>query len=158
MIKNLAEVIESWIREVVAEVTVDVKLLEDKLKEMESLHERDANRIANLEREILLLKGNPVQLESNDDQPLAHIPTDEVIGALENSISELADRVDEFSVETEDLRNEISDHEYRIDTLESDTIEKDDALILIRDEIEVRMPKMVKDELDITDFRVSIVR
>ena len=62
------------------------------------------------------------------------------------------------SAETEDLKNEICDHEYRIDTLESDTIEKDDALILIRDEIEVRMPKMVKDELDITDFRVSIVR
>lgn len=140
MIKNLAETIESWIREVVAEVTVDVKSLESKLEDHIALHERDMNRLASMERAIATINSK--------------LPNDQQI----ESDSDLVDRVERLIGTVEDLKNDYYDLEYRVDTLERDSIDEGYIDHRLNDVIETKLPKAVKDELDITDFKVSIVR
>lgn len=140
MIKNLAETIESWIREVVAEVTVDVKTLENKLEDYIALHERDMNRLASMERAIATINSK--------------LPNDQQI----ESDSDLVDRVERLIGTVEDLKNDYYDLEYRVDTLERDSIDEGYIDHRLNDVIETKLPKAVKDELDITDFKVSIVR
>lgn len=154
MIKNLAETIESWIREVVAEVTVDVKSLESKLEDHIALHERDMNRLASMERAIATINSklpNDLQIDTN-------APSNEVMGELKDSISELVDRVDALEEQTKDLKYDSDDHDWRLDTLERDSIDEGYIDHRLNDLIETKLPKAVKDELDITDFKVSIVR
>ena len=159
MIKNLAEVIESWIREIILECSQDVHI-QAKLTDMAVLHERDANRIASLEREILLLKGNPVELESNDDLTVV-----ERLDAIESKIDDLDSCIEDANSTAENAYSECSDLEYRIDELEQlnhDQIDPDDiertVLSAIQDDLDERVVSAVRTEIDAVDFKVTIER
>lgn len=159
MIKNLAEVIESWIREIILECSQDVHI-QAKLTDMAVLHERDANRIASLEREILLLKGNPVELESNDDLTVV-----ERLEGIESRLDDLDSGIDDANSTAENAYSECSDLEYRIDELEQlnhDQIDPDDiertVLSAIQDDLDERVVSAVRSELDAVDFKVTIER
>ncbi len=159
MIKNLAEVIESWIREIILECSNDVHF-EAKLRDMAVLHERDANRIASLEREILLLKGNPVELESNDDLTVV-----ERLEGIESRLDDLDSGIDDANSTAENAYSECSDLECRIDELEQlhqDEIDPEDiertVLRAVQDDINEQVISAVRSELDAVDFRVTIER
>lgn len=160
MIKNLAEVIESWIREIILECSNDVHL-EAKLTDMAVLHERDANRIASLEREILLLKGNPVELESNDDLPVV-----ERLNAIESRLDDLDVGIEDANSTAENAHSECSDLEYRIDELEQlnhDQIDSDDIEQAILGATHSALwqdwvIQAVRTEIDAVDFKVTIER
>lgn len=159
MIKNLAEVIESWIREIILECSNDVHL-QAKLTDMAVLHERDANRIASLEREILLLKGNPVELESNDDPTVI-----ERLEGIESRLDDLDSCIEDANSTAESAYSECSDLEDRIDELENlhhDQIDADDiertVISSIQDDLDERVVSAVRSELDAVDFKVTIER
>jgi len=159
MIKNLAEVIESWIREIILECSNDVHF-EAKLRDMAVLHERDANRIASLEREILLLKGNPVELESNDDLTVV-----ERLEGIESRLDDLDSGIEDANSTAENAYSECSDLECRIDELEQlhqDEIDPEDiertVLRAVQDDINEQVISAVRSELDAVDFRVTIER
>lgn len=159
MIKNLAEVIESWIREIILECSNDVHF-EAKLRDMAVLHERDANRIASLEREILLLKGNPVELESNDDLTVV-----ERLEGIESRLDDLDCGIEDANSTAENAESACSDLGYRVDELEQlhqDEIDPEDiertVLRAVQDDINEQVISAVRSELDAVDFRVTIER
>ena len=159
MIKNLAEVIESWIREIILECSNDVHL-QAKLTDMAVLHERDANRIASLEREILLLKGNPVELESNDDLTVV-----ERLEVIESRLDDLDGCIADTNSTAENAESECSDLGYRVDELEQlhqDEIDPEDiertVLRAVQDDIHEHVISAVRSELDAVDFKVTIER
>lgn len=160
MIKNLAEVIESWIREIILECSNDVHF-EAKLRDMAVLHERDANRIASLEREILLLKGNPVELESNDDFTVV-----ERLEGIESRLDDLDSCIEDANSTAENAYSECSDLECRIDELENsnhDQIDSDDIEQAIFSATHSALwqdwvVQAVRTEIDAVDFKVTIER
>ena len=77
--KTLIEAVEKWIDDKITDniavdradrmshsATVDVQDLNAKLNEMEKIHIRDANRIAELERRVLELRGSMTDPETLD--------------------------------------------------------------------------------------------
>ena len=159
MIKNLAEIIESWIREIILECSQDVHI-QAKLTDMAVLHERDANRIASLEREILLLKGNPVELESNDDLTVI-----ERLEGIESRLDDLDSCIEDANSTAENAESQCNDLEYRIDEVEQlhqDHVDPEEmertVLRTVQDEISEHVISAVRSELDAVDFRVTIER
>jgi chromosome segregation ATPase len=127
---------------------------------MAVLHERDANRIASLEREILLLKGNPVELESNDDLTVV-----ERLEGIESRLDDLDSGIEDANSTAENAYSECSDLECRIDELEQlhqDEIDPEDiertVLRAVQDDINEQVISAVRSELDAVDFRVTIER
>ena len=103
-------------------------IFETKFNEMEKIHIRDAERIATLERRVMELSD----------------PVDE---ALYFSFDELVERVDT-------LESEI----YEVQKTTEDMPDSYSIEVMIDDALETKVMDAVKEELDATEFKVTIER
>jgi hypothetical protein len=101
---------------------------EAKFNEMEKIHIRDANRIATLERRMLELK-DPVDEEQTE------------------RLDDLADRVHTLESEM-----------YAVESATKDIPDSYSIEVMIGDALETKVMDAVKEELDATEFKVTIER
>jgi hypothetical protein len=102
--------------------------LEARFKDMEEIHIRDAERIATLERRVMELSD----------------PVDE---ALYISFDELVERVDTLESEM-----------YEVEKTTEDIPDSYSIEVMIDDALETKVMDAVKEELDATEFKVTIER
>jgi hypothetical protein len=103
-------------------------IFETKFNEMEKIHIRDANRIATLERRMLELK-DPVDEEQTE------------------RLDDLADRVHTLESEM-----------YAVESATEDMPDSYSIEVMIDDALETKVMDAVKEELDATEFKVTIER
>ena len=134
--KTLITAVEEWI---------DLRILannkneyfEAKLNEMEEIHIRDANRIADLERRVQLYQDSPSP-EYNDGE--------------ESTVTELSMRIDDMDSRLDDVESSLED---KIDTCDADEM----VDIAVNDiDLESQIIDAVKSEIDAIDFKVTVER
>ena len=136
--KTLINAVEEWID---LRIFANNKnaIFEAKFNEMEKIHIRDANRIAELERRVMSLDGD----NTYDAERATTIESR--LDDLECSMEEKTD-----SHEVEDIiQNAVGD----LDLPDSYAIE-----VMIDDALETKVMDAVKAELDATDFKITVER
>ena len=133
---NLIESVEAWIDEKIKQKFDILNKLDDevreKIKDMEEIHIRDAERIATLERRMM-------ELRDPD--------TDAVDEALNERLDDLAERVDTLESEM-----------YEVEKTTEDIPDTYSIEVMIDDALETKVMDAVKEELDVTEFKVTIER
>ncbi len=162
--KTLIEAVESWIDDrVMAKIESSEKdnpkwmkiaqLMHD-VKQMEEIHIRDANRIAELERKILTLE-NSTGVEDM-------VTLTERLDIIESTADDALANAEEAQSIAESTDNRVDDQEYRIDELESllgDTeIDTDEIERNVRSGVEDFIVDAVRTEIDAVDFKVTVER
>jgi len=148
--KTLINAVEEWI---------DLRILannkneyfEAKLNEMEEIHIRDANRIADLERRVQLYQDSPSP-EYNDGE--------------ESTVTELSMRVDDVDSRLEDLecsmeqKTDSDEVETMVESAMEDLDFPDSYAIevMVDDALETKVMDAVRAEIDATDFKVTVER
>lgn len=134
--KTLIEAVELWID---SKVESNIRPW---LKDMEDIHIRDANRIAELEKRVL-------ELRTTDTlSPDAGESTHEA----DQILSELVDRVDEMDSRLDDVNGLLDEAVYRDDL--HDMIEN----VVSEVDLESRIIDAVKEEIDAIDFKITVER
>ena len=134
--KTLIEAVELWID---SKVESNIRPW---LKDMEDIHIRDANRIAELERRVL-------ELSTND----TFIPdAGESMHEAEQILSELIDRVDDMDSRIDDVNGLLDEAVYRDDL--HDMIEN----VVSEVDLESQIIDAVKEEIDAIDFKITVER
>ncbi len=162
--KTLIEAVESWIDDrVMAKIESSEKdnpkwmkiaqLMHD-VKQMEELHVRDANRIAELERKILTLE-NSTGVEDM-------VTLTERLDIIESTADDALANAEEAQSIAASADNRIDDQEYRIDELESQSgdaeIDTDEIERNLRDSLGYFVVDAVRTEIDAVDFKVTVER
>ena len=136
--KTLINAVEEWIDLRIFASSKNA-IFEAKFNEMEKIHIRDANRIAELERRVMILDGD----NTFDAERATTIESR--LDDLECSMEEKTD-----SLEVEDtIQNAVGD----LDFPDSYAIE-----VMIDDALETKVMDAVKAELDATDFKITVER
>jgi len=136
--KTLIEAVEEWIDLRIFASSKNA-IFETKFNEMEKIHIRDAERIAELERRVMILDGD----NTFDAERATTIESR--LDDLECIMEEKTD-----SHEVEDIiQNAVGD----LDLPDSYAIE-----VMIDDALETKVMDAVKEELDATEFKVTIER
>jgi len=177
--KTLIEAVEAWIDDRITNnialdradrlshsATVDIQDLDAKFKEMEQIHIRDANRIEELERWIVILDGDspPIGRESATDlsERLDHqeqrialwidegdtARLDSVDSRLDDLECSMDEKVDNCDVDDK-VESALSD----LDLPDSYSVE-----VMIDDALETKVMDAVRAEIDATDFKVTVER
>ena len=147
--KTLIEAVEKWIDDKITDniavdradrmshsATVDVQDLNAKLNEMEEIHIRDANRIADLERRLQLYLDSPSP-ESDGE---------------ESTVTELSMRLDDVDSRLDDLECSM---EEKIDSYDVE----DKVDIAVNDiDVESRIIDAVQSEINAIEFKVTVER
>ena len=177
--KTLIEVIEAWVDDrimakiassetgdpkwlKIEQLMQDVKQVEEENKalhhlygEAEAIHIRDANRIADLERQMMGLD------EDNSFDGLNQINISQRLESLESSVEEVESSMHDAESLTETLDSQGDDHEYRISDLEqkaNEDIDYGDVISVVRDSLEEFIVDAVRSEIDAVDFKVTVER
>jgi len=148
--KTLINAVEEWI---------DLRILannkneyfEAKLNEMEEIHIRDANRIADLERRVQLYQDSPSP-EYNDGE--------------ESTVTELSMRLDDVDSRLEDLecsmeqKTDSDEVETMVESAMEDLDFPDSYAIevMVDDALETKVMDAVRAEIDATDFKITVER
>ena len=132
--KTLIEAVELWID---SKVESNIRPW---LKDMEEIHIRDANRIAELELKALLY------LDSSKAD------AGESMHEADQMLSELVDRVDDMDSRLDDVESSLED---KIDTCDAGEI-VDMAVTGI--DLESRIIDAVQSEIDAIDFKITVER
>jgi len=132
--KTLIEAVELWID---SKVESNIRPW---LKDMEEIHIRDANRIAELELKALLY------LDSSKAD------AGEAMHEADQMLSELVDRVDEMDSRLDDVESSLED---KIDTCDAGEI-VDMAVTGI--DLESRIIDAVQSEINAIDFKITVER
>ena len=162
--KTLIEAVESWIDDrVMAKIESSEKdnpkwmkiaqLMHD-VKQMEEIHIRDANRIAELERKIMHLE-NSTGVEDM-------VTITERLDTLESTVDDALANAEEAQNIAESTDNRVDEQEYRIDELESLSgdagIDADEIERNVRSGVEDFIVDAVRTEIDAVDFRITVER
>jgi len=164
--KTLIEVVETWIdARVMAKIESSEKdnpkwmkiaqLMHD-VKQMEEIHIRDANRIAELESRVRGLEDN-----SFDNNEANIINIKERLEGLESSVEEVESNIHDVERLAEILDSQGDDHEYRTSELEQkadEDMDYGDAISVVRDSLEEFIVDAVRTEIDAVDFKVTVER
>jgi len=177
--KTLIEVIEAWVDDrVMAKIASsetgdpkwlkieqlmqDVKQIEEENKalhhlygEAEAIHIRDANRIADLERQMMGLD------EDNSFDGLNQINISQRLESLESSVEEVESSIHDVERLAETLDSQGDDFEYRISELEQkadEDIDLGDVISVVKDSVEEFIVDAVRTEIDAVDFKVTVER
>ena len=148
--KTLIEAVEKWIDDKITDniavdradrmshsATVDIQELEAKFKDMEDIHIRDANRIADLERRVQFYQDSPSP-EYNDGE--------------ESTVTELGMRLDDMDSRLDDVESSLED---KIDTCDADEM----VDIAVNDiDLESQIIDAVQSEINAIDFKVTVER
>ena len=148
--KTLITAVEEWIDDRITNnialdradrmshsATVDIQELEARFKDMEEIHIRDANRIADLERRVQLYQDSPSP-EYNDGE--------------ESTVTELSMRLDDMDSRLDDVESKLED---KIDTCDADEM----VDIAVNDiDLESQIIDAVQAEIDAIDFKITVER
>ena len=161
--KTLIEAVEAWIDDRITNnialdradrmshsATVDIQELDAKFKDMEEIHIRDANRIAELESRLQLYLDSPSP-ESNGE---------------EFTVTELSMRIDDVDSRLDDLecsmeqKTDSDEVEAMVESAMEDLDVPDSYAIevMIDDALETKVMDAVRAEIDATDFKVTVER
>jgi hypothetical protein len=158
--KTLIEAVELWID---SKVESNVRPW---LKDMEDIHIRDANRIAELERRVLELQGfMPITSDLNSrvavvesrvqlylDSPSPKADAGESMHEADQMLSELVDRVDDMDSRLDDVESSVED---KIDTCDADQM----VDIAVNDiDLESQIIDAVQAEINAIDFKITVER
>ena len=173
--KTLINAVEEWIDLRIFASSKNA-IFEAKFNEMEKIHIRDANRIAELERRVLELRGSMTDPETLDlNSRLAVVegriqlyldsPSPESDGE-ESTVTELNMRIDDVDSRLDDLECSMEekvdscDLDDMIDSAMSDSDLPDSysVEVMIDDALETKVMDAVKAELDATDFKITVER
>jgi len=177
--KTLIEAVEAWIDDRITNnialdradrlshsATVDIQDLDAKFKEMEQIHIRDANRIEELERWIVILDGDspPIGRESATDlsERLDHqeqriaLWIDEGdtarLDSVDSRLDDLECSMDE-KIDSSDVDDKIESALADLDLPDAYSVE-----VMIDDALETKVMDAVRAELDATDFKITVER
>ena len=177
--KTLIEVIEAWVDDrimakiassetgdpkwlKIEQLMQDVKQVEEENKalhhlygEAEAIHIRDANRIADLERQMMGLD------EDNSFDGLNQINISQRLESLESTVEEVESSMHDVERLAETLDSQGDDFEYRISELEQkadEDIDLGDVISVVKDSVEEFIVDAVRTEIDAVDFKVTVER
>jgi len=177
--KTLIEAVEAWIDDRITNnialdradrlshsATVDIQDLDAKFKEMEQIHIRDANRIEELERWIVILDGDspPIGRESATDLSERHDHQEQRIAlwidegdtarldSVDSRLDDLECSMDE-KVDNCDVDDKVESALSDLDLPDSYSVE-----VMIDDALETKVMDAVRAEIDATDFKVTVER
>ena len=136
--KTLINAVEEWIDLRIFASSKNA-IFEAKFNEMEKIHIRDANRIAELERRVMILDGD----NTFDAERATTIES-----RLDDLECSMEHKTDSDEVETM-VESGIED----LDLPDSYAIE-----VMIDDALETKVMDAVKAELDATDFKITVER
>jgi len=136
--KTLINAVEEWIDLRIFASSKNA-IFEAKFNEMEKIHIRDANRIAELERRVMILDGD----NTFDAERATTIES-----RLDDLECSMEHKTDSDEVETM-VESGIED----LDFPDSYAIE-----VMIDDALETKVMDAVKAELDATDFKITVER
>ena len=129
--KTLIEAVELWID---SKVESNIRPW---LKDMEDIHIRDANRIADLERRVQFYQDSPSP-EYNDGE--------------ESTVTELSMRLDDMDSRLDDVESSLED---KIDTCDADEM----VDIAVNDiDLESQIIDAVQSEINAIDFKITVER
>ena len=129
--KTLIEAVELWID---SKVESNIRPW---LKDMEDIHIRDANRIADLERRVQFYQDSPSP-EYNDGE--------------ESTVTELGMRLDDMDSRLDDVESSLED---KIDTCDADEM----VDIAVNDiDLESQIIDAVQSEINAIEFKVTVER
>mgnify|MGYP003672245862 CR=1 FL=1 len=129
--KTLIETVEAWID---SKVESNIRPW---LKDMEDIHIRDANRIADLERRVQFYQDSPSP-EYNDGE--------------ESTVTELGMRLDDMDSRLDDVESSLED---KIDTCDADQM----VDIAVNDiDLESQIIDAVQSEINAIEFKVTVER
>ena len=129
--KTLIEAVELWID---SKVESNIRPW---LKDMEDIHIRDANRIADLERRVQFYQDSPSP-EYNDGE--------------ESTVTELSMRLDDMDSRLDDVESSLED---KIDTCDADEM----VDIAVNDiDLESQIIDAVQSEINAIEFKVTVER
>ena len=129
--KTLIEAVELWID---SKVESNIRPW---LKDMEDIHIRDANRIADLERRVQFYQDSPSP-EYNDGE--------------ESTVTELSMRLDDMDSRLDDVESRLED---KIDTCDADEM----VDIAVNDiDLESQIIDAVQSEINAIEFKVTVER
>lgn len=175
--KTLINAVEEWIDLRIFASSKNA-IFEAKFNEMEKIHIRDANRIAELERRVMSLDGDNIfdaeratTIESRLDdiemgmEGRTNSPSPESDGE-ESTVTELSMRIDDVDSRLDDLECSMEekvdscDLDDMIDSAMSDSDLPDSysVEVMIDDALETKVMDAVKAELDATDFKITVER
>jgi len=147
--KTLINAVEEWI---------DLRILannkneyfEAKLNEMEEIHIRDANRIADLERRIQFYLDSPSPESDGEESTVTELSMrlDDVDSRLDDLECSMEEKVDSCDVEDK-VESAMSD----LDLPDSYAIE-----VMIDDAVETKVMDAVIAEINATDFKITVER
>ena len=147
--KTLINAVEEWI---------DLRILannkneyfEAKLNEMEEIHIRDANRIADLERRIQFYLDSPSPESDGEESTVTELSMrlDDVDSRLDDLECSVEEKVDSCDVEDK-VESAMSD----LDLPDSYAIE-----VMIDDAVETKVMDAVIAEINATDFKITVER
>ena len=167
--KTLIEAVEKWIDDKITDniavdradrmshsATVDIQELDAKFKDMEEIHIRDANRIADLERRLQLYLDSPSP-EAYAEEPMYE--ADQMLSELIIKSRAVDSRLDDLECSMEE-KVDSCDVEDKVESAMSDLDLPDSYSIevMIDDALETKVMDAVKAELDATDFKITVER
>ena len=175
--KTLINAVEEWIDLRIFASSKNA-IFEAKFNEMEKIHIRDANRLAELERRVMILDGDntfdaerATTIESRLDdlemgmEERTNSPSPESDGE-ESTVTELSMRLDDVDSRLDDLECSMEekidscDVEDKVESAMSDLDLPDSYAIevMIDDAVETKVMDAVIAEINATDFKITVER
>lgn len=167
--KTLIEAVEAWIDDRITNniavdradrmshsATVDIQELDAKFKDMEEIHIRDANRIADLERRLQLYLESP---SPEADAGESMYEADQMLSELDSRLDDVDSRLDdlecsmEHKTDSDEVETMVESAMEDLDVPDSYSVE-----VMIDDALETKVMDAVRAEIDATDFKVTVER
>jgi len=167
--KTLIEAVEAWIDDRVANniaveradrmshsATVDIQELEARFKDMEEIHIRDANRIADLERRLQLYLESP---SPEADAGESMYEADQMLSELDRRLDDVDSRLEDLECSMEQ-KTDSDEVETMVESAMEDLDFPDSYAIevMVDDALETKVMDAVRAEIDATDFKVTVER
>ena len=147
--KTLINAVEEWI-DLRIFANNKNEYFEAKLNEMEEIHIRDANRIADLERRVQFYLDSPSPESDGEESTVTELSMrlDDVDSRLDDLECSMEEKIDSCDVEDK-VESAMSD----LDLPDSYAIE-----VMIDDAVETKVMDAVIAEINATDFKITVER
>ena len=150
--KTLIEAVENWIDERIL-LASGMGELEARFNDMQEIHVRDANRIAELERRVMGL----VEDSSFDGNEANIIDINERLNDLESLVGDAQGTAEEAQYCANNVEISLEDIESRLESVEGE-VDIEEIAQNVHDNVERFIIDAVRTEIDAIDFKVTVER
>ena len=153
--KTLIEAVENWIDERIL-LASGMGELEARFNDMQEIHIRDANRIAELERRVLgLVEDSSFDGNEANIIDIKHIY--ERLEDLESLVEEAQGTADEAQYCANNVESSLEDIEMRFESVEGE-VDLEEVARNVHENVESFIVDAVREEIDNIDFTVVVER